>query len=183
MHQTVSGVNFVSPDSCVSRLKLLPGTRVADFGAGLGAFSLAAAKAVTSSGRVYAVEVQKDVLSRVKDGANKLRLSNVEVLWGDIEHPGGVKLRDGSVGAVIVANVLFQLESPYALAVEAKRVLESAGKLLVVDWKESFSGMGPEVKAVVSEGKAKDIFIQAGFELIESFVAGPHHYGLIFTKN
>ncbi len=174
--------NFLSPANCVARLKLLPGTKVADLGAGTGAFSISLARAVTSSGKVYAIDVQKDLLDRLKKEVSKHRLSNIEVVWGDIEHPGGTKLRDEAVGAVVVANVLFQIESPYALAIEAKRILQKDGKILVVEWRESYGGMGPDSKAVVSEEEAKSIFLQAGLELVESFSAGPHHYGLIFMK-
>ena len=67
---------------------------VADLGAGSGHYTLAAAKKVGESGRVYAIEVQKDLLTRIKNLAQTEHINNVEVIWGDVENRGGTKLKD-----------------------------------------------------------------------------------------
>lgn len=178
---TSSGVNFSSPEHNIEYLGLEPGMKVADLGAGSGGYSLAAKGRVSESGVVYAVDVQQELLERVRKEANSKGLS-IEILTGDIEHVGGTKLRDDFVDAVIVANVLFQVDSGYSLALEAKRILKSGGKLMVVDWAESFGGIGPSTDHVVDVTEAKKIFESAGFEFRKEFDSGPHHYGLIFIK-
>ena len=156
--------------------------KVADLGAGSAAYTLATAKQVGNSGRVYAVEVQKELISNIKNSAIKQGLSNVEVIWGDIESLGGTKIQDQSLDAVIVSNVLFQAEDKKGLVEEVKRILKPKGRVLVVDWKESYRGMGPHPDHIMSEQSAKKLFEDGGFTSDRSISAGDHHYGFIVIK-
>lgn len=171
---------FSDPKKNLDQFGLNPGTFVADLGSGAGHYTLAAAKAVGGEGRVYAVDVLKDMLQKIKDEAHKIHLSNIETLWGNIEKLGGTRLADGSVDAVLVCNTLFQLEHKNDFPLEVKRILRPAGRVLLIDWKESFRGMGPHTDHVVSESSAKAMFEKAGFTFERSIPAGAHHYGLIF---
>ena len=174
--------SFSSPHENVLQLGLREGMKVADFGAGTGHYARAAAGVVGSSGRVYAIDVQEDVLKHLKLNTHIHHQSIIDTVWGDIEKPGGTHLRDASLDAVILANTLFKVENRFGLLGEMKRVLKSGGKLLVVDWAGSYGGLGPAPKQVVSEHDAEDFFINSGFHKVKSFRAGPHHYGIVFTS-
>ena len=156
--------------------------KVADLGAGSGHYASEAGRRVGGEGRVYAVDVQKDLLERVAKEAREAGLSNVEIIWGDAEEKGGTKLRDGAVDAVIAANVLFQLDDKEGFAAEAGRILHPKGRILVVDWLDSFGNMGPRPEGVVGKGAARKIFEEAGFSFESEIPAGEHHWGLIFRK-
>ena len=175
-------MTFSDPQKNIQQFGLIEGMKVADLGAGSAAYTIAAAAQVGTSGRVYAVEVQKELISNIKNTALKQGLSNVEVIWGDIESLGGTKIKDHSIDAVIVSNVLFQAEDRQGLISEVKRILKPKGRVLVVDWKDSFGGMGPHADHVVSEQSAKKLFEESGFSLERSIPAGDHHYGFIATK-
>jgi len=82
---------------------------VADLGAGTGYYSVVVGK-IVSKGKVYAVELQKDFLTKIKNKIIEARLSNVEIIWGDVEKIGGTKIADNIVDAVIASNILFQVE-------------------------------------------------------------------------
>jgi len=155
---------------------------VADLGAGTGACVLAAARAVGSQGKVYALEVQRELLSRIKDEALKNHLGNVEVIWADIEKVGGTKLRNYAVDAAIVSNVLFQIEDRENFIKEIKRILKPGGRVLIVDWSDSFGGLGPQSSAVIPPEKARALFESAGFKFEQVIDAGAHHYGIIMTR-
>lgn len=58
-------MSFTDPQNNIDQFDLDSGMRVADLGAGSGAYSVAAAKKVGGDGRVYAVEVQKDLLEKI----------------------------------------------------------------------------------------------------------------------
>src|SRR3989344_4938741 len=173
---------FSNPQQIISQLDLQSGSRVADIGAGSGADALAAAKAVGEHGKVFAVEVQKELLSRLEREARAKGVHNIEAMWGDAETVGGTHIADGVSNAVIIANVLFQTPDKQALAREAARILEPRGRALVVDWSGSFGGAGPAPSAVVSKQKAQEIFESAGFVLERAVDAGANHYGIIFRK-
>jgi len=173
---------FSDPSHIISQLDLQSGSRVADFGAGSGEYSFVAAKAVGEHGKVFAVEVQKELLGRLEREARSRKILNIEGIWGDVETAGGTHLNDGSCDAVIAANVLFQVPDKSGFAREAARVLKSRGKLLVVDWTGSFGGTGPAPNAVVPTQKAREIFESAGLSYERNVDAGAQHYGMIFRK-
>jgi len=173
---------FTDPKKNLSYLKFFSTMKVADLGAGNGAYTLELAKAIGPDGKVYAVEVQKDLLEVIKKNATTNGLQNVEVIWGDIEKVNGTGLADSFVDAVVISNILFQMSSIYVLAQEIKRILKTGGQLLIVEWRDSFGGIGPEAGAVVRPEKAKEVFSSVGFEFNQEFEAGDEHYGLVFIK-
>jgi ubiquinone/menaquinone biosynthesis C-methylase UbiE len=172
--------HFSSPHENVLQLGLHEGMKVGDLGAGSGHYARAAAGIVGRSGKVYAIDVQEDVLKHLKLNTHDHHQSTIDAVWGDIEKPGGTHLRDASLDAVILANTLFQVENRFALLKEIKRVLKQGGHLLVVDWAGSYGGMGPVPERVIPEHEAEAFFINGGLHKIKSFRAGPHHYGIVF---
>ena len=174
---------FLEPQNVIEQLDLQSGSRVADLGAGTGALSLLAARAVGDAGKVYAVEVQKGLLERLKKEAREARVHNVEALWGDVERVNGTHLGAASVDAVLAANILFQVEDRNGFVAETKRILKPGGKLLLVDWTDSFGGMGPHKDHVITEQNGQALFEAAGFRFVKKINAGAHHYGIVFKKS
>lgn len=174
-------MNFSNPQSNVLQLGLREGMKVGDLGAGSGHYAAAAGAIVGPEGRVYAVDIQEDILKHVKDHAEGKGIRNVETVWGNFEKLGGTKLRDASLDAVILSNTLFQLDHREGAVGEIKRILKPGGRLLVVDWAGAYGGMGPLPHRVVSEHVAEELFITSGFHKVKDFRAGPHHYSIVFT--
>jgi ubiquinone/menaquinone biosynthesis C-methylase UbiE len=170
---------FSNPASNLSKLDLKDGMKVVDLGAGSGFYTFEVAKRVGPSGRVYAVDVQKDLMERLRGVGVAQGLRNIEVIWGNVEKIGGTKLREAIADCVVASNVLFQVEKPDDFVLEIKRILKPEGKVLVVDWSEA-SALSP--KTLVPAMKAQVLFEKAGFKLEQSFDAEDHHYGMIFKR-
>lgn len=170
---------FSDPASNLAKLGLGLGMKVVDLGAGSGYYTLEAGRAVGATGRVYAVDVQKNLLERLRSIATAQGISNIEVVWGNAERIGGTKLREGIADRVIASNVLFQIEKPDDFCLEIKRLLKSGGRAMIIDWSD-ISALSP--KSVSPESATRRIFEKNGFKLTDSFTAGDHHYGLIFQK-
>lgn len=175
--------NFTNPIENINELGVYDGMTVADLGAGTGTYTVLLSERVGETGRVYAVEVQKDFLTNIKDAAGERGLKNIEVIWGDIERLGGTKIKDASVDAAVISNVLFQAEDKAGLLLEAKRILKTGGKLLLIDWKGSFKNLGPTEEMVVSPDDARALCEREGFVLKKEIPAGEHHYGFIMLKS
>lgn len=171
---------FTNPEQNILPLGLRDGMKVADFGAGTGFYSKAASSIVGYSGKVYAIEVQKDLVKKLESEIIHWGLKNVECIWGDIERSGGTKISDHSMDAVIISNVLFQAEDRLGLIDEAKRVLKIGGHILLIDWSDSFGGMGPTAQNVVNESMARELFEKRGLKYEKRISANDHHYGIIF---
>ncbi len=173
-------LQFVVPEKVVTHFHLREGDVVGDFGAGSGFFEKVLSRAVGASGMVYAFEIQKQLVERVAALARSEHLNNVEVLWCDLESSDGCTLKDGVLDAGVLSNALFQFDDKPAVLTAIRRLVRTGGKLLVIDWSESFGGMGPQQNDVVSEADAKTLIAQHGFTLMQTFPAGEHHYGLTF---
>src|SRR5690554_5529077 len=119
--------NFSNPRGVISALALHPGMSVADLGAGSGAYSFAAAEFLGASGVIHAIEVQKQLVEKLASEARSRHIGIVKARWGNIETLGGSGLRDNSVDAAILANVLFQAEDHEVILREALRILKPGG--------------------------------------------------------
>jgi ubiquinone/menaquinone biosynthesis C-methylase UbiE len=172
---------FSDPEKVIEQIKVAEGMIVADFGSGAGFYTLALAKKVGPYGRVFAIDTHPDFLRRVKNEAVKLGHAQVEVIQGDLETPKGSGLVTASVDRIIIANTLFTIDHVGEIVKEAKRVLKHDGKVVVIDWNESYGQIGPHPEHVVSKDEAREVFEKEGFHL-ESFIdAGSHHYGMLYV--
>lgn len=173
---------FVDPATVSTHFHIREGDVVADFGAGAGYFIETLAKLVGSSGRVYACEIQKELVERIGTLARSRGLFMVDPLWCDLEAVNGVKIQDGQLDVVIMVNTLFQLEQKEVTLGEAFRTLRSGGKFFIIDWSESFGGLGPQQSDVVTAKSAQALAETVGFVYERVFDAGDHHYGLALRK-
>lgn len=179
---TSIGGRFVVPEVVCSHFLLREGDIVADFGAGSGFFLSALSKAVGSTGRVFACEIQKGLVEKIGNQAHSLGLKNIHPLWCDLEEIDGIKIGTGELDVAILINTLFLIEDKETAIKEMARTLRSGGKFFVVDWTESFSGMGPHPNHVYTADMATNLLESNGFVLERDFPAGNHHYGLAFRK-
>jgi len=183
---------FLDPSGVIAAIGLHEGMKVADFGCGSGFFARAAARAVGAAGEVWAIDVDRAMLARL---ATLSRMEGLvppmRVLPGDVEKREGSGLPPSSIDLVIAANVLFSVHHKEALVKEIARVLKvhgtgsghSAGRAVVVDWSDSFNGMGPPAESVVSREEAKALLEEAGFIYMQDVSAGSHHWGLMMRKS
>jgi len=179
---TLIGGRFVVPDVVTSQFHLREGDSVADFGAGSGFFLKALSSAVSDSGKVYACEIQKQLVEKLGDTARVHGLSNVYPLWCDLEEANGIKLQDDILDTGLLINTFFMIEDKEVAVKEMARTVRPGGKFLVIDWTESFAGLGPQPGHVVTAADTTDLFENNSFVLEREFPAGDHHYGLAFRK-
>ncbi len=173
---------FSDPQKNVEQFTPKLGSLVADLGSGSGHYSLALARAVGDKGKVYSIDIQKDLLAKLKNEANQTGLFNIEVIWGDVEKIGGSRVKSEFLDGAVVSNLLFQVTDKETLIKEAYRLLKKDGRIMVIDWSDSFGGLGPHREAVITKEKARELFEQSGFVFDREIQAGEHHYGLIFRK-
>lgn len=174
---------FMDPSSLMASCNLQANDSVADFGAGSG-FVARAAAALVPSGNVFAIEINRDIVARLTREVADMHIKNLHPIWGDIEIAGGSKLGDSSMDMVIISNTLFHIEDKDGCFREAHRVLKAGGRLLIIDWSESFGGMGPRPQSVVSKEFVLEISKRFGFEyLTDTLPAGAHHYAILLRKS
>jgi ubiquinone/menaquinone biosynthesis C-methylase UbiE len=175
-------MSFTNPQENLQSLGLHTGMEVADLGAGPGHYTLAAAKMVGNDGHVCAVEIQKDLVAKLKTEADAAGLHNIDVVWSDLEKSGGSTLADESVDAVIISNVLFQTKDKSIVLKEASRILRPQGKILLIDWSDDHGGLGPQPDHLVSREEAVSTAESVGLLEDKNVSTSNHHWGVILIK-
>lgn len=171
---------FIDPKEIVAQLPIMGNEIAIDLGAGSGVYTIELAKLLADGGgKVYAVDVQQDILTRLAHTASEEHLSNVAVVHADIEKIGGVHLKDGIADLVVISNTLFCTEHREAVLGEAARLLRTGGYLLLIDWSGPYKGMGPEAGQVVSKESGAILAKNAGFDVQLELPGGDHHWALL----
>ena len=159
------------------------GNVVADLGCGPKAyFTFQSARLVGDRGTVYAVDIQKQVLSSVESHAKNQGLDNIRTVWSNLEIAGATKIQEASLDLGILNNVLFQSTDMPEMIKEAVRLIKKDGKLLIIDWKNIGAPLGPKMELRVNPEKIKELCEIFGLKLEQEFEAGQYHFGLIFKK-
>jgi ubiquinone/menaquinone biosynthesis C-methylase UbiE len=113
-----------NPRDIVKKFSIREGSIVADLGVGYGHYAYVLSEMVGENGKVFAVDIQKDLLSRLKKESEEKGIKNIEILWGDVEVSGGTKIRQNSIDSLVISNVLSQIESKTGLVDECRRILK-----------------------------------------------------------
>ncbi len=184
MKDDIQTARVLNPDSLLKdKLMVKFGHQLADLGCGgAGYFTLPAARLVGTKGKVYAVDILKSSLDGVTSKAKIENLMNIETVWSNLEQVGATKISENTVDEALLINILFQSRQNTNFLQEAKRLMKSGGKLLVIDWKVEPTPFGPPLQNRMTPEAIRALGEGVGFKVQEQFEAGPYHYGLILVK-
>ncbi len=174
---------FSTPSVNLTQFHIEPGMVVADLGCGSGAYVFELLQRVGPTGKVIALDVQKALVEKLASECKKNHITNVTALWDDLDDKNGIGLNDSSVDRAVIANTLFQIEDTQKFSTEVRRILKPGGLALIIDWSDSFKGLGPTPQHVMKRERALEIFQKAGFIHRKDVNAGDHHYGFVVQCN
>jgi predicted methyltransferase len=156
-------------------LTITPGKNVADIGAGSGWFTVRAAKRVTDTGAVYAVDINPEATQYIEKRAQKENLKNIKTI---LSQPDDPNLPANSVDAVLMLKTYHEVAHPVTLLKNLQKSLRPGAKIGIIDRKGNGENHGVNKDVVVREAD------EAGFKLVSQndFVkADDMDYFLIFT--
>ncbi|VTS01820.1 class I SAM-dependent methyltransferase [Tuwongella immobilis] len=113
-------------------LKIRPGDSVADIGAGSGYHTFRMAKFVGPKGKVYAVEIQPEMLAIIRKRAKESRLDNIELVLGTENNP---KLPDNSQDLILLVDVYHEFAEPYEMTAAMVKALKPGGRIAFVEFR------------------------------------------------
>lgn len=171
-------VNFI-----LKKVQVSEKSKVADLGCGAsGHFIFPAADLIGRGGKVYAVDILRTVLESIGKRIKQDNIENIETIWSDLEVFGATKIESGSLDIALLINTLYQSRKRAEIIREAVRMLKKGGRLLVAEWKNISSPIGPPIGARVKLDLLKTAAAKFGLKLEDEFEAGQYHYGVIFEK-
>jgi SAM-dependent methyltransferase len=157
-------------------LGIAPGKNVADIGAGSGWFTVRAARRVTGSGTVYAVDINPEAIQYIDQRAKKEQLQNIKTI---LNKPDDAQLPADSIDAVLLLKTYHEIAHPVALLRNLRSSLRPEARIGIIDRNGNGENHGVSKDVVVREAA------QAGYKLRDSqdFVkADGMDYFLIFTR-
>ena len=163
-------------DRVMDILKISPGKNVADIGAGSGWFTVRAAKRVTSSGKVYAVDINPEAMKYIQDRAHKEQLTNIETILGKPDNPS---LPTNQVDAVLMLKTYHEIADPVSLMRNLRNSLRPGALVGVIDRNGNGTDHGIQKSVVIKEAQ------EAGYSLAGQydFVKDNMDYFLVFQAN
>ncbi len=174
---------LMDPEEVLRQVKVQTGMQVGDLGCGNGYFTLAAARLVGGSGRVYAVDVLKSCLDTVRREAERNNLLNIVTVWSNLEIVGATKIPAESLDFVIIKNALYQSAQRKDFIKEALRLLKPQGKMLIIEWIKSPTPIGPPVvDRIGPEELERLISLFPQLKTVDSFDPGKYHYAYVLEK-
>ena len=169
-----------APDVALNVLNIPKGASVADIGAGSGYITVRLAARVGPSGRVFANDVQPQMLNILARRLNNARITNVTLIEGTLDDP---RLPPASVDLALMVDVYHELSQPQAILRHLRDALKPGGRLVLLEYRKEDPTVPikPEHKMSVAEAKLE---VEAeGFTLAKVDEALPRQHILIFVKS
>jgi ubiquinone/menaquinone biosynthesis C-methylase UbiE len=166
------------PDEVVRNMEVKPTDAIADIGAGSGYFSLRLAKLVPQ-GKVYAVDIQDEMLNFIALRAQSDGLSNVIPHKGEIDD---TKLPENSIDIALMVDAYHEFSHPREMMLSIVKALKPGGRLIQLEYR----GEDPKVqiKALhrMTEWQVKREMAAVGLTWKETREFLPIQHYFVFVK-
>jgi ubiquinone/menaquinone biosynthesis C-methylase UbiE len=173
-------VESEKPEELLDLLGIKEGDTVADIGAGPGFFSLRAAQRVGSPGKVFAVDVQQEMIDGLKRMARQSGLENIVPILGDLDNP---KLPENSVDAVLVVITYHEFSDPADMMRHIYKAMKRDAQLLIVEYKAEDPNSRVEPAHKMSEADILREISAFGFRREKVIDIIPAQHVFIFKKD
>ncbi|MGH7165940.1 MAG: class I SAM-dependent methyltransferase, partial [Nitrospiraceae bacterium] len=172
---------YQKPSQVIEALALKPGMAVADLGAGSGYFTRRFVEAVTETGKVYAIDVEQEMLTYAKESLEHLHSpATAEFI---LARPDSPKLPTQSVDLIFLCNVYHHLEDRSAYFSNVRSALKAGGRVAIIDfYHDQRSGnVGFPRRHLVARETTVAEMTKAGFQLVKEHTFLERQYFLEFV--
>jgi ubiquinone/menaquinone biosynthesis C-methylase UbiE len=168
------------PAEIIRTMGLKDGDVVADLGCGTGYFARRMARAVAPRGRVYAVDIQPEMLDLLKRRVEEERITNIVPVLGETEDP---KLPEGALDWVLLVDVYHELQQPNATLARLRAALAPKGRVAVIEYRlEGTTALHIREEHRMSPKQVLGEWEPAGFRLVARHEFLPTQHFFVFEK-
>ncbi len=169
---------LLDPFRVLSLIPMQVHHQIADVGCGPGFFTVPLAKYVFD-GKVYAIDIQKEMVEITRKAVKSYNLTNVDTLCSEEKK---LPLPDDSVDGAFVAFVLQEADNRMALLQELKRCLKKSGWLAILEWYKSETTHGPPMKQRIDSEKMQGMTKRIGMRFSRLHDLNGMHYLHVVRK-
>ena len=166
------------PDKAIEALAIRPGATVADVGAGSGYMTVRLAIAVGPTGRVYATDVQPEMIEKLTARVKTGHLQNVTPVLSATDDP---RLPEGVLDLILMVDVYHELAAPQRMLQQLKRALKPSGRMVLVEYRKEDPSIPIREEHKMSVADAKAEVEAEGYRLTSVIETLPRQHILIFT--
>jgi predicted methyltransferase len=167
------------PEVVLQALELKPGMTVAEIGAGTGFFSRRIAKAVGPTGKVYAEDIQPQMLDRLRQYTSKEDIQNVVPVLGTETDP---RLPAHGVDRVLLVDVYHEFQKPEPMLAAIRDGLAPGGTVVLVEYRlEGDTASHINSKHRMSVEQVLQEWTAAGFTLVRRDETLPSQHLFVFS--
>ena len=167
------------PERMLNALHLHSGMNVADIGAGSGYLTFRMAKRVAPSGKVYAVEIQQEMLDIIDKRMKERGIKNVVEVLGDVSDP---KLPPASQDLIIMVDVYHEFDHPWEMTSSMIKSLKPGGRLVFVEYRLEDPKVPIKLVHKMSVAQVKKEMSIWPIKFVESIETLPWQHIIVFKK-
>ena len=168
------------PAEVIKTMGLKPGDVVADVGCGTGYFARRMAKAVAPGGRVYAVDIQREMLELLRGRLEQEAIENVVPVLGDADDP---HLVPASLDWILLVDVYHEFQQPKAMLARMRAALKPSGRVALVEYRqEGTTALHIRPEHRMSVEQVLEEWQPAGFRLVKQHEFLPVQHFLVFER-
>lgn len=165
----------------LAALHLKEGDVVADVGCGNGFYTFKFAPIVGDKGRVFAVDIQPEMLELLKKEGEKLKLGgNVTPILGTVVDP---KLPTASVDLAFLVDVYHEFDHPVEMLAALKKSLKPKGRLVLVEFRLEDPNVPIKLLHKMSKAQMKKELAANGFDVDEEYDELPWQHVMFFKAH
>jgi ubiquinone/menaquinone biosynthesis C-methylase UbiE len=167
-------------DEVLSKLKLAPGSVVADLGSGPGVFSLPLAKAVAPGGKVYAVDIDQQFLDHITRKAHAQNVSNITPVLGKFSDPA---LPAKDVDLAFFHDVLHHIEDRAGYLKNLANYVKPDGRIVVIDLDPATGSHRNDPKLRLTKEQVATWMAETGFKPIEEITMFDDKWFVVYGRS
>ncbi len=169
---------YQKPQQVVMSLGLKEGETIADIGAGSGYFTFRFSHHVGESGRVYAVDINPDMILYMNRHIRDLNVKNVVTV---LSAPDDPLLMENSIDRFFICETWHHIQNQTQYLALMKKMLKRGGQIIMIDFQKRDLPVGPPNSMKIAREDLIKQMQSAGFKLVKENTFLPYHYFLIFS--
>ncbi|HCN28859.1 MAG TPA: SAM-dependent methyltransferase [Verrucomicrobiales bacterium] len=158
-------------------LRLKPGMTVCDLGSGNGYHTLPMAEKVGPEGRVYAVDIQPEMLEMLKQRAEARMLENIECIINSETDP---KIPAGSCDMILLVDVYHEFSHPEEMLAGIRKALKPDGVVVLVEFRAEDESVPIKPEHKMTKAQINKELEHNGFKLAREFDGLPWQHMMFF---
>src|SRR5579871_3394027 len=168
------------PAKLLPILNLKEGDAIADIGAGSGFYSFKLSPLVGKTGKVYANDIQPEMLTIIRQRAKQLKVTNVQTVKGTVTDP---KLPANAVDIMLMVDVYHEFDHPYEMIESMLKSLKTGGRLVFVEYRLEDETVPIKLVHKMTEAQVKkEMSAFPQLKHVKTFEDMPWQHVIIFEK-